>query len=201
MVPGRMPCVASTYGVVAAVHIKLGSEGDGTAEPEEGVEDVEAERDHGVAGHGLFECDSAQVEEREHGEDGNEHGVVNDARAAAVVGDHVADKGHEEESPEELRGRISMRTTGEDGACDGRRHGGQRVPGKPGGRCLRSWPLLGWWGVGGGIGWEWTWSMVRGDEDGEEDEARELAEEACARFLRLGFLGPGPSGQCIWSVT
>jgi hypothetical protein len=51
----------------------------------------------------LFECDEDEVEEGEHGEDGDEHVVVDDGRVAAGGGGNdVADKSHDEESPEEL---------------------------------------------------------------------------------------------------
>lgn len=97
----------ATYLVAAAVHTKLGGEGDSTAEPEEDVEDVEGNRKHGVNDGGVGESGKSEVEQAEHGEDGDEHAVINNAGSAAVVGNHVAYESHDDEGPEELRALVS----------------------------------------------------------------------------------------------
>ena len=85
--------------IVAAVYTKLSGQGHRAAEEEKSVEDVERERD-GRVGHHAGECAGDEEEEREHGEDGDEHGVVDDRGVAGEgFGDHVADEGQDEEGP------------------------------------------------------------------------------------------------------
>ncbi len=92
-----------THPVAAAVRAESGRCRDGAAEPEEGVDGVEDEGEEGVEGEGLFEGGGDEVEEGEEAEDGDEEVVVDDAAVAvAPVVDHVADEGHDEDSPEEL---------------------------------------------------------------------------------------------------
>ena len=45
-----------------------------------------------------------EVYQAEHGEDGAEHGIIDDGGGAAIgFLDHVTGEGHDEEGPEELR--------------------------------------------------------------------------------------------------
>lgn len=97
--------VCATHAVAAAMHAQLGRQRDRTAEPEDGVEHVERDGEDGVDGEGVADPGGDQVEEREHGEDGAEHDVVDDGGVAGVgVGNHIAGEGHNEEGHEELWG-------------------------------------------------------------------------------------------------
>lgn len=53
----------STYVVATAVYTEVGSHCDGTAEEEDGVQNVESKWDSWVTGQSLVECDSEKVEE------------------------------------------------------------------------------------------------------------------------------------------
>lgn len=89
--------------IAAAVHTQLRRQRHGAAEPEQNVQDVEGERDEGQEAQGLPEGGGNEEDEREHGEDGNEHLVINHRRRAMDrFVDHVAHDGHDEEGPEEL---------------------------------------------------------------------------------------------------
>lgn len=98
----------STYVVSAAVGAELSGEGNGSAEPEDVVQGVERQGRSGVEAERLLEGSGDQEEERDHGEDGAEHGIVDDGRravaAAPRVVDHVTGKRHDEQGPEELLG-------------------------------------------------------------------------------------------------
>lgn len=87
---------------------KIGCQGDAAAKEEERVCNIQAQHGQRRAEAVLDGCRD-QVEERQHGEDGDEHGVVDDAGVAGKgIGDHVADKRHDEEGPEELQVVISV---------------------------------------------------------------------------------------------
>lgn len=88
--------------VAAAVHTKLGSKRDGSAEPEQAQEEVEHERQHAVHRESLVECRGYQEEQAEHGEGGAEHGVVVDGWRGTHC-DGVTDNGHDEQAHEELK--------------------------------------------------------------------------------------------------
>lgn len=95
--------------IAARVHAQLGSERDRAAEPEQRVQRIEHQGDDPAQLNGANEDGGDEVEQGEHGEDGAEHGVVDDGGVAASgVGDHVADEGEDEEGPEELL-RVSLR--------------------------------------------------------------------------------------------
>lgn len=96
--------VAERVGIVTAgVDSQVRSSGDGTAEEEEGVEEVEDDHDQRVEGELFLEGCRYEVDQAEHPKDAHEHIVVDDRGVAAGrVGDHVANEGHDEESPEEL---------------------------------------------------------------------------------------------------
>lgn len=82
---------------------QLGRHCDGAAEEEEGVEEIEDQRQKGRTKRATSERTQAQVEERQHRENCDKHVVVDDGRVAREGGlDDVADKRHDEESPEEL---------------------------------------------------------------------------------------------------
>ena len=91
--------------VTAAVDVKVGSHGDSTAEVEDGVEGVKCDHDHWVNRKSLLDGGRDEVEEGQHREDGHEHVVVDDGWVTGERGsDHVTDEGHDEKSPEELKG-------------------------------------------------------------------------------------------------
>jgi hypothetical protein len=86
------------------VYTELGSRRDSPAKEEQRIEDVEHQRNGSMAHEGFIEGDCYQVEQRQHGEDSDEHVVVDDGGIAAEgVGDDVADEGHDEDGPYELR--------------------------------------------------------------------------------------------------
>ena len=80
---------------------------DSRDEGEECAEGIDDERQHRVEDEAILEGGRDEVEEREHGEDGDEHVVVDDRRAALDC-DHVADEGHAEEDPEKLCAIMSV---------------------------------------------------------------------------------------------
>lgn len=91
------------YPVAAAAALQLGRKGNGGGEEEEHVQGVQRYQEEGVAGPADVEGRREEVDEREHGEGRDEHGVV-DYRGVAGVGfgDHVSDQGHDQERPDEL---------------------------------------------------------------------------------------------------
>lgn len=91
-----------TYRVVAAVHVQVRGRRDTADKPENGVQDVEHQRDDGMEGQGLLDARRQEVEEGEHAEDGAEKIVV-DHGAAAAGRDEVAGERHDQDRPEELR--------------------------------------------------------------------------------------------------
>lgn len=93
--------------VAAAVDMEVGRRRNTSNQGEDGVEDVEDKWEHRVDGEAVLDGRRDEVEEREHGEDGHEHVVVDDRRPAGD-GDHVADEGHAEEDPEELCAGVSV---------------------------------------------------------------------------------------------
>lgn len=96
-----------TYGIAAAADVQVGGRRDTTDEPEDGVEDVQHERDDGVHRPGLLDAGGEEEEQAEHAEDGAEEVVV-DHGAAAARGDEVAGQCHDEERPDELYARVLL---------------------------------------------------------------------------------------------
>ena len=85
------------------MHTQFSRHGNGSAEPEDDVQEIDDERQEGVDGEALSECGGDKVEEREHAEDRDEHAVIDNRWVATIsVRDHVSDQGHDEERPEEL---------------------------------------------------------------------------------------------------
>lgn len=72
-----------TYAVAAAVNAKICSRGDGSAEPEESVEEVEADGDHGYVV-AVEEGDGEEVEEGQHAEDCDEDVVVDHGAVSGI---------------------------------------------------------------------------------------------------------------------
>jgi len=86
------------------MHTELGGHGNSAAEEKEGVQDIQHQGQCWMAGKVLLECDEYEVDEGQHGKDGDKHVVVDDGRVAREGGcNDVADEGHDEERPEELR--------------------------------------------------------------------------------------------------
>lgn len=73
---------------------------DTTAEEEERVQEVKSDHDDRVEGEILLDGRGNEVEQRQHSEYRYEHVVV-DNRRVVVVGrcNHVANQGHDEQSP------------------------------------------------------------------------------------------------------
>ena len=92
-----------TYSIATAVDVKLSGRGDTGNEPEQNIQHIQNKRQQWMYYWVLLECDEDEVEEAEHGEDNDEHVVVDKRRVAAdCICDDVADEGHDDESPEEL---------------------------------------------------------------------------------------------------
>lgn len=86
---------------------EVGSHGNGTAEEEDGVQSIKSDHEERVALESLLDGGRDKIEQRQHGEHGQEHVVVDDRWVASVGGgDHVTDKCHDQKSPEELRDII-----------------------------------------------------------------------------------------------
>lgn len=95
-------CKDVPYIIATALYAELSSHSNGTTEEEEGIEDVECERDRS-ARQNTLECARYQDEEGQHGEYCDKHGVVDDGWIARVrLCDHIANQRHDEERPEEL---------------------------------------------------------------------------------------------------
>ena len=92
-----------TYMVPTAVHAQVRRKCDATNKEEYSIQGIQGKGDDGY-GQCLQDSGTDQIEEREHSEDGNEHCVVDDGGIAAnCFSNHVPNKSHNEESPEELR--------------------------------------------------------------------------------------------------
>lgn len=78
------------------------SQGDATNKEQKSVERVEYK--HGDRNSEAFHDGGAnQVEERQHGENGDEHDIVDDRRVAGDgIGDDIADQRHDQEGHQEL---------------------------------------------------------------------------------------------------
>lgn len=85
------------------MYSELCGHGDGGAEEEESVEQVQSHRNDGMAHEALIPSTGYQVEERKHAEHGHEHVVIDQGGIACEsCGDDVPDECHDEESEEEL---------------------------------------------------------------------------------------------------
>lgn len=90
--------------VAAAVYTKFGGHCNGAAKEEQSIDRVQSQRDGAMTHEALVESDCYQVDEGEHAEDRDEHVVVDDGWIAGIsIVDDVADEGHDEKSPKELR--------------------------------------------------------------------------------------------------
>lgn len=88
------------------MRVKLCGHCDSSAEEEERVEDIKTDQDQWVAGKILLEGCRDQVNERQHSKNRHKHVVVDDRWVAGVRrSDHISDKRHDEQSPEELSER------------------------------------------------------------------------------------------------
>lgn len=87
------------------MHAQVGSEGDAADEEQKRVERVQSK--HGDwNGESVHDGSSDQVDERQHGEDGDEHDVVDDGRVAGEgIVDDVSSQREDEEGHEELSKR------------------------------------------------------------------------------------------------
>jgi len=86
------------------VGAEVRSSGNATNEPEKDVQSIKDEANDGVEGEVRLHSRWDEVEQRKHSKDRDEHVIVDNAWIPAVSSrDHVADKRHDEERPEELR--------------------------------------------------------------------------------------------------
>lgn len=87
---------------------EVGGHGDGAAEVENGVQCIKNDHEEWVTLERLLEGRGNEVEQRQHGEDGDKHVVVDNRWVAGVGGrNHVTDERHDEESPDELLSPVS----------------------------------------------------------------------------------------------
>jgi hypothetical protein len=99
---GRRRCV--TYAVAAGVNTKTSSQSCSTSEEEEGVQEIEDERNDRVTSEAVTPCCWNKVEQRQEGEHRCEHVVV-DSRwvASERLRDDGADEGQGDKDEEELQ--------------------------------------------------------------------------------------------------
>ena len=88
------------------MYIQRRSQGDSSNEEEERIERVGRQHEERRNGKVLVDGGGYQVNERQHGEDSDEHDVV-DGRGVSLcrIMYHVTGQGQDEKSPEELSGR------------------------------------------------------------------------------------------------
>ena len=97
-------------GVEAAVDLQLGGHGYSSDEEEKGVDDVHGQDDGRVHGKAVAKRGRDEVEEREHGKDGDEHVEVDQGRVAAErIVDDATDQSQDQECPQELRWSVQDR--------------------------------------------------------------------------------------------
>lgn len=97
----------ATHIVAAAVRTESSGESDGRAEPEKNNDGVKSEWNRGHNRPLLLDGRGNQENEREHGDDGAEHCVVDDGWVGAH-GNHVTDESHDDQRTEELCRSISL---------------------------------------------------------------------------------------------
>lgn len=94
----------STYLVPARVYSEVRCKRDGSAEEEQSVERINTDHSHRMAGQSFSYGRGNKVDERQHAENRDEHGIIDDRGVAGVCFcDHVADQRDNEKSPQELR--------------------------------------------------------------------------------------------------
>lgn len=81
----------SVSAIAARVSTELGGQGDSCTEEEEHIEDIHGSWNELVEGEFFLESNRDEVEQSDHGEDGNEYRVVDDGWVAGKsCGNHVA---------------------------------------------------------------------------------------------------------------
>lgn len=92
-----------TYGVAAAMHAQFRGERDSGAEPENGEESIERDRDGGVDHQTVFDGGWDEVAEEEQAQDAADEGEVDGGWVALEgLGDHVARQRGDEDGEESL---------------------------------------------------------------------------------------------------
>lgn len=82
------------------MHSKVSREWHCSAEPEKSQEQIKTKHEHWVELKAVIEGGGDEVEEGEHGDDGEEHGVVDNWRIASErIVNHVSDERHDEKCP------------------------------------------------------------------------------------------------------
>ena len=82
------------------MYTELCRERNSTDQEEEGVDRIDGQHEHRVDGETLVGGGREQINEREHGEDGEEHAVVDDGWVAGErVMDHVSSQDQDEKRP------------------------------------------------------------------------------------------------------
>lgn len=86
------------------MYTETSSQSGGTSEDEEGIQRIKSDGNERVAGEAIIPARRNEVEERQDGEDGDKH-VVIDRRGVARegLGNHGADKSQDDDHEEELQ--------------------------------------------------------------------------------------------------
>lgn len=109
----------STYFVPARVYSEVRCKRDGSAEEEQSIKRIHADHSHRMAGQSFSYGRGNQVDEGQHAENRDEHGIIDDRRVTGVCFcDHVPDQGDDEESPQELRSGSVLLTRMTASMCD-----------------------------------------------------------------------------------
>lgn len=96
--------VEGAYAVAAGMHTEASSQGGCASKDEEGVEAIEDKRNEWVASQAVIPCRRNEVEERQHGENGDKDVVVDSGWVArARLSYHGGDEGQCDEDEEELQ--------------------------------------------------------------------------------------------------
>jgi len=89
--------------VAAAMNMQSCGHSNAAAKEEDGIEDIEDQRNQWVECERVLDGRRDEVEQRKHRKGRDEHAVIDDVGIAGICGrDHVADEGHDEKGPDEL---------------------------------------------------------------------------------------------------
>lgn len=89
---------------------QFGRKRNATNQEKEGTQRVRCKHEKGRYAESFVDSANGQIDEGEHGEDCDEHAVVDDGWATAdSFMDHVPGERHDEQGPEELGSKLAMR--------------------------------------------------------------------------------------------
>lgn len=89
-----------THLIATAMYSELRCERNTGDKEQQRIDEVDGEHEHRVDGEALIDGGGKEIEEREHREYRDEHGVIDDGRVACeCLVDHVSHKRHDQEGP------------------------------------------------------------------------------------------------------